>query len=300
MFWQEWVLRHRVQALRSWSAVAPGGPWRAAKRNGAKSEHAECPPVTCVILDSRALSNPLIFLPRRSFYKIPARESRPWRRGRRTLSRPRRHAGSVSRLHRGKCPARCAPKRNRAASLLALPNIPEGLYVIPKRGLHTALYAGAPAPYWAPPAPFPSEPPIPLAFPRGPSRPRDAAPMARCASSASATQSCTGSRCSANGIHSRADHDVWSYCHHVSFRPATLATPASAAPPPPRSLRRTPRRAAPPLTWHFPSASVYCPLTASTVGPAPCAPHQPPHPCAPPTHHGGPEVHRMCRICRDR
>ena len=47
----------------------------------------------------------------------------------------------------------------------------------------------------APPAPFPSEPPIPLAFPRGPSRPRDAAPMARCASSASATQSCTDSRC---------------------------------------------------------------------------------------------------------
>ena len=39
--------------------------------------------------------------------------------------------------------------------------------------------------------------------------------MARCASSASATQSCTDSRCSANGIHSRADHDVWSYCHHV-------------------------------------------------------------------------------------
>ena len=61
-------------------------------------------------------------------------------------------------------------------------------YIIPKRGLHTALYAGAPAPYWAPPAPFPLEPPIPLTPPRGPSRLRDAAPMARCASSASAVQ----------------------------------------------------------------------------------------------------------------
>ena len=54
---------------------------------------------------------------------------------------------------------------------------------IPKGGLHEALYAGVPAPYWAPPAPFPLEPPIPLAPPRGPSRSRDAAPMARCASS---------------------------------------------------------------------------------------------------------------------
>ena len=36
---------------------------------------------------------------------------------------------------------------------------------IPKGGLHEALYAGVPAPYWAPPTPFPLEPPIPLSYP---------------------------------------------------------------------------------------------------------------------------------------
>ena len=38
---------------------------------------------------------------------------------------------------------------------------------IPKGGLHDALYAGVPAPYWAPPDPFPSEPPITSAVPKG-------------------------------------------------------------------------------------------------------------------------------------
>ena len=36
-----------------------------------------------------------------------------------------------------------------------------------QEGYTTPSIVRWPAPYWAPPAPFPSEPPIPLAFPRG-------------------------------------------------------------------------------------------------------------------------------------